>query len=238
MTWLVPAAAAGLGALFGAAVLARARRTGATSDALWAAGLVAYALASALEVRAEVAGWSVLRYRLYFVLAPALVGLLGAGTVHLAARRRGRPRVARAFAGLVGLLLGVAGIAQLGVPLTAGTLVAGPGGTLPLAAWGAEVGARAIPFPHPARLAFLLLNVLGGLALVAGAAWTGWRDRDRAVLAIGAGALLPFLGGVASSAGWTGARLPLQLAGVAVMFAGYVASTRAEAGTGSPTGVD
>lgn len=224
MTWLVPAAAAVVGSLFSAVVLARARRTGAPSDALWAAGLVAYALASALEVRAALDGWSVLRYRLYFALAPALVGLLGAGTVHLAARRRGGTLWARGFTVLVLVLLAVAALGQLAVPLDPLTLVAGPGGTRPLLAWGAEVGARAIPFPHPARVAFLLLNVLGGLALVGGAAWTGFRDGDRAVLAIGAGALLPFLGGVLSSLGSTALRLPLQLAGVVLMFVGYQAT--------------
>lgn len=225
MTWLTPAAAALVGALFAASVGARARHTRAASDRLWAAGLLAYALASVLEARAELAGWSVLRYRLYFLLAPALVGLLGAGTVHLAARRADAPERARGFTGLILALLAVAGLGQLLVPLEPLTLVTGPDGTRPLAAWGAEVGARAIPFPHPARWAFLAVNVLGGLALVAGAAWSGWRETDPAVLAIAAGALLPFAGGVASSAGWTGVRIPLQLAGVAIMYLGYQAST-------------
>lgn len=223
MTWLVPAAAALFGALFAADVTARARRTGAAHDVLWAAGLVGYALASALEARAQLAGWTVLRYRTYFALSPVLVGLLGAGTVHLVLDDE-RDETARAFSLLVVALLAVAGLGQLAVPLDRFTLVAGPSATRPLAAWGADLGARAVPFPHPARLAFLLVNVLGGLALVGGAAWSGWRDRDRAVLAIGAGALLPFLGGIASSRGWPEVRIPLQLAGVVVMFLGYQAT--------------
>lgn len=225
MAWWVPAAAALVGGLFAAATSTRARSRGAASDVLWAAGLLAYALASVLEARAEVAGWSVLRYRVYFALAPALVGLLGAGTVHLAAQRVGRPDVARGFSFLVLGLLTVAGLGQLAVPLDRLTLVGGPEAARPLVAWGADVGARAIPFPHPARIAFLLVNVVGGLALIVGAAWSGWRDRDRAVLAIGAGALLPFLGGVLSSSGWPEVRVPLQLVGVVVMYAGYLAST-------------
>lgn len=224
MTWWVPALAAVFGGVFAAAVAARARGTRRASDALWAAGLLAYALASALEARAEVHGWSVLRYRLYFALAPALVGLLGAGTGYVLADRHGRRAWAGGFAALVGVLLAVAGLAQLDIPLSGRTLVEGPSGARPLAAWGADVGARAVPFPHPARWAFLLANVLGGLVLVGGAAWTGIRDRDGAMGAIAVGALLPLAGGVVSTAGAPELRLPLQLAGVVVMFAGYVAS--------------
>jgi len=97
--------------------------------------------------------------------------------------------------------------------------------TMPLAEWHLELGAKAVPFPHPARLASLVMNVAGGLALVGGALWSWWQTRAAGLLLIGLGALLPFMGGTLSTLGLGQARIAAQFLGILVMFAGYLAGT-------------
>lgn len=189
----------------------------------WALGLAAYAAASLVEACVALAGWTVLLYRVYFPLASGLVGLLGAGTVYLLRR----PRVGHAVAAAVGALLLVAALGQLTVPLAADAPVTVEGETRPLAEWGTELGGKAVPFPHPARVAFLVLNVAGGLALILGALWSFVQTRAAGVLLIGLGALLPFAGGTLSTLGLAQARVAAQFAGVLVMFAGYLAGSAA-----------
>lgn len=195
------ALAAVLAATFAAVVLQRRR----APDLLWGAGLVLYALAAGLEALASAAGWSPAGYVAYLVSAGLTVGLLGLGTVALVAS----PSATRVGVGLVVLLGFVLALGLVDTQLA----VAG-------APW--DVGADLVPFPHPSRVAFLLLNALGGLALVGGALATGWRARRPGVLLIGAGALLPFLGGTLGALDVAAVRVAFQLAGVALMFAGYL----------------
>lgn len=219
----IPALAGLVSAAFAALVARQWFERRKPHQLAWGLGLAFYSIASLVEAYVALRGWTVPLYRLYFPLAAGLVGLLGAGTVFLLRK----PLVARAFAGLVAALILVAALGQLTVPLTLDTLVSAEGEARPLTEWGTELGAKAVPFPHPARVASLVLNVAGGLALIVGAIWSWWQTRAPGVLLVGIGALLPFAGGTLSTLGLAQGRIVLQFAGVAVMFAGYLAGSAA-----------
>ncbi len=215
----VPALAGLLGLAFALHVAHRWRHHPTSSNLHWALGLGLFALASFLEAWAAHTGWTPWTYRVYFPAAAGLVGLLGAGTIHLA---RPRTRLAHTATILTVTLLAVAALGPLTIPLETTTPVGDP--AQPLNQWGPELGSDAVAFPHPARVAFLLLNVLGGLALVGGALASWWTRRETGVLLIGLGALLPFTGGSLSTLGIADARLLAQAAGVAMMYGGFLAT--------------
>lgn len=228
MTWAVPALAGAIGLAFSAVVARQWHAKRRPQDLAWTVGLAAYGAASLIEAWVAVHGWTTPLYRAYFPLAASLVGLLGLGTVYLAAKE---PRWGHAFLAFVLAATAVAAGAQLltpfapDAPFTA--TVEGVEITQPADAWGEDLGAKAVPFSNPARVASLLLNVVGGLVLVAGAVAAFARTRRTGVLLIGLGALLPFAGGSLSTLGALNARITLQLAGIVVMFAGFLAASRA-----------
>lgn len=217
MSWLVPFGAGVVAAVFAAKVWGQWSARRRPHQLAWAVGLTMYAAATFLDALVTYeGGWSVASYRAFFALAAANVGFLGLGTILLA-----RPRwIGAAFAVFVVAATAVAALGQLAVPLEPDTPIEGR----PLAAWGSELGAGAIPFSSPARWAFLLLNVVGGAALIGGALLSWRQTREMGVLLIGLGALLPFLGGSLSTLVAWDVRVPLQLAGIVVMFLGYLRS--------------
>ena len=220
--WLIALLAAAVSALFAARVWGQ-YATGRQGHALaWALGLSAYAAAAFIDAIVVEAGWSVGLYRAFFALAAGNVGLLGLGTVLLSAR--GRTAQASALLVAVGIL--VVAIGPLAVPLTLDTPVSDESETKPLRDWGGDVGAKAIPFSNAGRVAFLLLNIVGGLALILGAAWSWWRTRNAGVLLIGVGALFPFIGGSLSTFTAIETRVLFQFLGIVVMYAGYALSRR------------
>ena len=217
-TWVVPFLAGLVSALFAARVWGQYAERRRGHQLAWALGLTMYALASLVEAYVSLSGWTLPLYHAYFTMAGLNVGLLGLGTVLLA--RSGA--WGRAFVALVAL----AALALVGGQLVADLSLDAPvtreGETRPLAQWGTDVGAAPIPLPNPARVAFLVLNVVGGLALIGGALLSWWQTRRAGVLLIGVGAMLPFAGGSLSTLTGIDLRTTLQLLGVAVMFAGYV----------------
>lgn len=217
--WVLPFLAGVVGAAFAANVWGQWSVRRRPHQLAWALGLTMYALASLVDALALVSGWNVPLYRAFFVLAAGNVGLLGLGTMLLA---RAGPS-ARAMMLFVVLGIAVAALAQFATPLTAQTPVCiGADGCVPLREAGADVGAKPVPFSNPARWAFLLLNVLGGLALIGGALLSWWRTRRAGVLLIGVGAMVPFLGGSLSTLLALELRTLAQLVGIALMFAGYL----------------
>lgn len=217
---LIPAAAGVTGLVFAGLVAAKWRKNRRAHDALWAAGLFLYGVVSFVEAWVMTSGWTIPLYRTYFVMSPALVGLLGAGTIRFVADAKW----SRLFTALVAGLVLVAAIGQLFLVIHIDTPVTADGVTKPLDEWGSELGGRAIPFPHPARIAFLLLNIVGGLALILGALWSWWTTKRLGVLLIGVGALFPFTGGTLSTLGFPEGRIIAQLIGIVIMFAGFVKS--------------
>lgn len=216
--WLFPFLAAMVGALFAARVWGQWSARRKPHQLAWALGLSAYAAASLIESYVSSRPWTVGLYRAYFPLAAVNVGLLGLGTV-LLARQDARTAL---FAALLGLCAIFALVGPLMEPISLDQPIEIDGETRPLSDWGTDLGAKAVPFPHPGRVGFLLLNVLGGLALIGGALLS-WRETRRpGVLLIGLGALLPFLGGTLSGLAGVDLRIALQLTGITVMFVGFL----------------
>ncbi|MFA5860919.1 MAG: hypothetical protein WDA16_04430 [Candidatus Thermoplasmatota archaeon] len=180
----------------------------------WAGGLAAYSLASLIEAYVTLWGWSVPLFRLYFPLAGATVGLLGVGTIYLLGAKRG----AHAFALIILALLVLAAAGQFLVPLTPSDL----------AGKGADLGAKPIPLPNAGRIAFLIVNIVGGLALIVGALWSWARTHRAGVLLIGVGAVFPFVGGSMTTLLHLDLRVTFQFLGIAIMFAGYLQGREAE----------
>ena len=220
--WVFPFLAAMVGALFAARVWGQWSARRRPHQLAWALGLTAYAAASLIEAYVSTRPWTVGLYRAYFPLASVNVGLLGLGTV-LLARQDARTAV---FAALLGLCAIFATLGPMMIPLSPDQPVTvevdGHEETRPLAEWGTDLGAKAVPFPQPGRIGFLLLNVLGGLALIVGALLSWRQTRRPGVLLIGVGALLPFLGGSLSNLAGVDLRIALQLAGITLMFVGFL----------------
>ncbi|MBI4393406.1 MAG: hypothetical protein HY556_06385 [Euryarchaeota archaeon] len=224
---LVPAAAGMIGLAFAIFVASKFREKRRTSDALWTVGLLLYAIVSFIEAWVMIGGWTIPLYRIYFVMAPSLVGLLGAGTIRFVADAK----KARFFTVFIAVLIAVAAVGQLAIVLHLDTPVTSEGTTMALNDWGSELGGKAIPFPQPARVAFLLLNIVGGLALILGALWS-WRATKRiGVLLIAFGAMLPFAAGSLSTLGLVEARIIAQFLGITLMFAGFIKSQDAVGAT-------
>lgn len=217
-SWPLPLLAAAVGAAFAVTVWAQWLYRRRPHQLSWALGLSAYAGAAAIEAYASAAPWNAGLYRAYFVLAATNVGLLGLGTLLLVAP----PRLGRACALGVAALALISLFAPWEIPLAPDTPIDIGGDMVRFADAGTDLGGKAIPFTNPGRIAFLLLNVLGGLALIGGALLSWRRARRPGVLLIGAGALLPFAGGSASTLAGLDARVLLQLLGIVVMFGGYL----------------
>jgi hypothetical protein len=116
--------------------------------AVWAASLLAYALAAAALAWGAAAGWSAPAFRVYYLFGGLLTApLLGVGSLVLVGRRRALP-VALVYAGLA------AGVA-IAVPLT--TPVSGS--EIPDASEHLDL--------LPARILAVVGNVLGTLAVLA-----------------------------------------------------------------------
>lgn len=201
--WVVPLLAGGVAMVFAARVWGEWSVRRRWHQLAWAMGLSFYSVAAFVEAYAAVAGWSVAAYRLFFATASANVGFLGLGTVLLLRSRAS----GIGFGAFVVVAALVASLGQFAVPLEGATL---------------DATADAIPRWEPARVAFLLLNVVGGLALIVGAVLSWWQTRRLGVLLIGVGALFPFVGGSLSS--FTGLELHVlfQFLGIVVMFVGYL----------------
>lgn len=201
--WVVPLLAGVVAGVFAARVWGEWSVRRRAHQLAWATGLSLYAIATLVDAYVANEGWNVAAYRVFFAAAGANVGFLGLGTILLL-----RSRVAGwAMAAFVLAASLVAAVGQLAVPLG-----------------GVELSGTAdpIPFPQPARIAFLLLNIVGGLALIVGAVVSWWQTRRIGVLLIGVGALFPFLGGSLSTLTSLDLRVLFQFLGIVVMFVGYL----------------
>lgn len=226
--WVVPFLAGLVASLFAARVWGQWSIRRRPHQLAWASGLTLYAVATFVDAYVAAGGWSVAAYRVFFAAAAGNVGLLGLGTLLLARTAWG----GRFFGALVLAGFLVAALGQFAIPLSVeapvGTCVEDSGPPCrSLREWGTELGAKAIPWSSPARWAFLILNVVGGLALIGGALLSWWQTRAPGVLLIGLGAMLPFLGGSLSTVQIVDMRVLMQLLGIVVMFLGYLRAREA-----------
>jgi hypothetical protein len=207
---LLPVTAALVAALFCALLLRSARRRPAGQKLLWAGGFALFAAAAASEALAERAGWTAGLFRVYYLCGGVLtVGFLGAGSAWLHLPRRGRDAVAGAL--LVAALAAAVTVAV--APVHADVLAAtGTGHPPPNAAIGGGAAIWA-----------MALNALGTLLLVGGVLRSVLRrQRVRASLWIGGGALVLALSTSLSRSGDYSLMYLGELVGIAAMFYGFV----------------
>lgn len=208
-----------LSVAFAALVLRRWRAARKAHQLLWGVALALFAVASALEVQGGLAGWGAMGYKVYFVVTAVMVGLMAAGTGHLLSRHLGM-----AFTAYVVVLAQALLLFSFFQPADAARLAA--------ASAQGEVPTRVL---GGVGLLHALLDIPAALLLIGGAL-KGWQaTRAPHTLLIAAGAIA--FTGIHSLA--SGAQTGLvalgaadvfsagSLAGLVLLFAGYVRSREA-----------
>jgi hypothetical protein len=223
--WVFPAAAAAVAFAFAVALGRRFLGRRRAYLALWCVALAMYGAASLAVAAGVGVGWSRSLFEVYWILGAVLnVPLLAAGEVRLLAQGR----VAETVVWVV-----LAFLAAYTIAVTRGALV-DPQALAQDLPSGKHVfgdGTEAHRLPQ-------LISIPSYLVLVGGALWSAWRMRgrrdlrDRAVgtLLIVAGATVTAVAGSAFAALGNAAAFSVALlAGVAVMFAGFLHASRVSA---------
>jgi hypothetical protein len=191
---------------------------------LWGIGVVFYGIGSFTEAVYAAFGWSDPIFRLWYLFGAILVAAwLGQGTVYLLARRR------PAHILMIVLLLGsaFAAVRVFSDDLSKEAMLAKAHSPV-------ELNGSAIVTPgFSSRSLTPFFNIYGTITLAGGAAysaWLFWRKRvllHRTIgnILIAAGAMAPALGGTFSRLGQPGLLYLLELAGVALMFFGFIRAT-------------
>jgi hypothetical protein len=206
---LLPFCAALVAAAFAALLLRSLLRRRSGEKVLWATGFALFAVAAGCEALAQRAGWSPALFRMYYLAGAVLtVAYLGAGSAWLLLPRRARDP-----------LLG--GLAVATVAATAAVALAGVDtSTLSATAHG-RPPANAALVGH-AYLWAIALNTFGSLFLIGGSLYSiARRQRVRANLWIGGGALVVALATGLSRAGSYSLVYVGELIGIALMFVGF-----------------
>lgn len=219
--WIFPAAAAAVAFAFAVSLGRRYARSRRIHLAMWCAALAMYALASAAVAAGALVGWSRTLFEIYWILGAVLnVPLLAAGEVHLLRRDAVLDLV-------VWILLAFVIAYTIAVTRGADVHVGAFAERLPS---GKDVfgdGSDAFRLPQ-------LISIPSYLVLVAGALWSAWgmrgrpelRNRFLGTLLVAAGATITAAAGSAFAAvGNLVAFSIALLAGVAVMFAGFLRAT-------------
>jgi hypothetical protein len=190
--------------------LARRRR----HELAWSAALAMFALAAAALAAGEGVGWSGPVFRVYFLFGAIVnVPFLALGTAYLLGGRRWGDRWAVAVCLFAAFAAGVLAVAPFTAPL--------PAGTVPR---GSEVFG---PLP---RILAAVASGAGAAVVFGGAVWSAWRIRRGRVmvgnLLIALGTLILANSGLLNSVldEITGFVVTL-LAGIAVLFAGFLVAT-------------
>jgi hypothetical protein len=206
---LIPVAAALVAALFCLLLLRSLARRFAGQKALWAIGFALFAAASVSEALATRTGWTPGLFRAYYTTGGVLtVAYLGAGSAWLLLPRRARDVL---LGGLV--VATVAAVAAVALaPVDAGLLATTPSGRPPL---NHALGGHAF-------LWAIALNSAGTIFLIGGSLWSiAHRQRVRANVWIGGGALVVAMATGLSRAGDYSFVYLGELLGIAIMFAGF-----------------
>jgi hypothetical protein len=220
--WVFPLVAAVTALAFAAALGRRFARSRRIYLALWCGALLMYAVASLAVVAGAAVGWSRTLFEAYWILGAVLnVPLLAAGEVRLLGR---------------GWVLDVVVWAALAF-VFAYTIAVTRGAAVDAAALAEELpsGKEVFGDGSAAHRLPQLISIPSYLILVAGAVWSAWRMRGRSdlrdrfvgTLLVAAGATITAAAGSAFAAvGNLPAFSLALLAGVAVMFAGFLRATR------------
>lgn len=196
---------------FAAAVLLKYLRSRRAALGVWAIGLVLFAIAALAGALARTTAATETEYRVFYLLGGILnVSWLALGTALLLV-----PRVARAGTALVVLLSAVAAYAVLATPVDLRV---------------ALDSGRGFPDGSLPRVLAAIGSGAGSLVLIGGAIWSAWvflakrRDGRRALsnAIIAVGVLIVAAGGTATFTGASGILELTNLAGVSVMFVGFL----------------
>ncbi len=197
------------------------KRRRKTHQLLWSVALFFYSASACMEflMNGDVLGASPLLFRIYYVLAAPLVGLLGAGVVWLLVRRT----FARLFLGFVVLFSLALTVTGFSAPIDAQSLASSFSGPL---ANGFMVASTALPMS--VRVYAIVLNAVGGLALIGGALLSFMQDRSRTYnIFLAIGGVLPMLGGsMLGLLSYPDVFFEFELGGTVFLFLGFVLSAR------------
>lgn len=132
-------------------------------QALWTFAMLFYGIAALMEflMNPDVLGASVVAFRVYYVLSAPLVGLLGAGVMYLLAKKRW----ADYFLGVIALLSIALAVTGWTTPLDRSIIVESFSGEL-----GEAFRAAVHAYPMTVRRFAIIINKVGGLVLIGGAA--------------------------------------------------------------------
>jgi len=186
---------------------------------LWTVAMLFYALTAFMEflMNDDLMGANATVFRIYYVLAAPLVGLLGAGVVYLLARKR----IADYFLGFVVVLSFGLVITGLTTSIDESVIVESFSGEL---AEGFRAATHA--YPMTVRIFSIILNSVGGTILIGGALYSFIRDRSRTYnLLIFIGGLLPMIGGsLMGLLGDPNLFFEFELGGTVFLFLGFIFS--------------
>jgi len=192
-----------------------------THQLLWTVAMLLYSVSALIEflMNPDVGGASVSLFRVYYILAAPLVGLLGAGVMYLLAKRT----VARLFLGFVVVFSLALAVAGLSTPLDSSTIASSFTGPL---ANGFMTASDSLPMT--VRVFAIVLNSVGGLVLIGGALLSFIRDTSRTYnLFLVVGGILPMAGGsLLGLLSYPDLFFEFELGGTVFLFAGFLLSAR------------
>lgn len=188
---------------------------------LWTIAMLFYAITAFMEflMNPDILGPSVIAFKVYYILAAPLVGLLGAGVVYLLASKR----KADVFLAIIGVLCVALLITGTITPLDEAVIVEAFEGPL-----GEAFHAAVDAYPMTVRRWAIITNIIGGFALILGALWSFLKDRRRTYnLLIFIGGTLPMIGGTALAFfNEPSLFFIFELGGTVFLFIGFVYSDR------------
>ncbi len=158
-------------------------------------------------------GWTPLMYKLYYVLTPPMVALMGTGSLYLLTHKP---------YGKIMLIYTII----VTIPLFALGLTADVAGALETAVkevGGTEIAGAAMP--SYVRIFSPMMTIPGGIFLIVGALYSFWLDKTRKYnLLVALGGLFPFIGGLRARFGMYEAFYFLELIGIVILFTGFLLS--------------
>lgn len=227
--WSWPLITAIVGIIFALSIFKQYLDRRKPQQLAWAFGMFLYAVAAALEAYSEFFGaWQAPVYRIYIVMAAALTGWLGLGTLYLIARRRLWGHLFLAYLVVMAALF-VFGVqtadldnSKLIAGITVGGGPLGPSGTFP-------------------RLYSLFFNIPGTILLLGGAIYSiilfslkrEYVYRVRANVLIALGTLVIAAAGSKARLGTSTGLYPAEMVGSALLFWGFIVANTLEKGARS-----
>lgn len=188
---------------------------------LWTFAMLFYAITAFMEflMNPDILGPSVIAFKVYYILAAPLVGLLGAGVVYLLASKR----KADVFLAIIGVLCVALLITGVITPLDEAVIVEAFEGSL-----GEAFHAAVDAYPMTVRRWAIYTNIIGGFALILGALWSFLKDRRRTYnLLIFVGGVMPMIGGSALAFfDEPSLFFIFELGGTVFLFLGFIYSDR------------